>query len=235
MTSPKSANRVSSLLAQMEFDKNPEPRCPCLLVIDVSRSMGVKNRIDQVNQGLQSLANYLEQDRLASLRAEIALLTFSDSHELVQDFVPASQFKPPQLRPQKGTNALPAIDEGLRLIASRKAQYQSNGINYYRPLLIFMTDGEIFAPKHYTAPPVIAARDKLAQAHNKRQIAFFAVGATQDASMDALKVISPTPPKRLSETRFPEFFQWLSRSLTTVSQSEIEDRIVLPGTEVWAI
>lgn len=235
MATPKPEPHSNSLLAQMEFDTNPEPRCPCLLVIDVSRSMGRNNRIGQVNQGLQSLSHYLEQDTLASLRAEIALLTFSDRHKLVQDFVPASQFAPPQLKPKKGTNALPAIREGLQLIANRKAQYQEHGINYYRPLLIFMTDGEIFAPQHHTAAPVVAIREQLAQAHNNRQVAFFAVGATEDADLTALSVISPTAPKRLRETRFAEFFQWLSRSLSTVSQSQTEDRIILPSTEEWAI
>ena len=235
MSTSKPETRVSSMLKQMEFDINPEPRCPCLLVIDVSRSMSVNNRIGQVNQGLQSLADYLEQDSLASLRAEIALLTFSNRHQLVQDFVPASQFAPPLLKPQGGTNAIPAIREGLRLIAGRKAQYQEHGINYYRPLLIFMTDGEIFSPQHHKAPQVVAIRHELSQAHNDRQIAFFAVGATQDADLTALNLISPTTPKRLSETRFAEFFQWLSRSLSTVSHSQTEDRIILPSAEEWAI
>src|SRR5512135_449557 len=62
-------------LEQVEFAQNPEPRCPVVLVLDVSGSMAGKP-IAELNQGLQDFAQVLKNDPLAALRVEVAVLTF---------------------------------------------------------------------------------------------------------------------------------------------------------------
>jgi hypothetical protein len=41
-----------------EFAENPEQRCPCILILDVSGSMSGKP-IDELNEGLQSVKTEL--------------------------------------------------------------------------------------------------------------------------------------------------------------------------------
>ena len=58
-----------------EFAENPEPRVPCVLLLDVSGSMSGQP-IAELNEGLITLKDTLAADSLASKRAEIAIVTF---------------------------------------------------------------------------------------------------------------------------------------------------------------
>ena len=57
----------------VEFADNPEPRCPCVLLLDTSGSMsGAK--ITELNNGLQTFAEELRSDAMAAKRVEVATL-----------------------------------------------------------------------------------------------------------------------------------------------------------------
>ena len=112
-----------------EFAENPEPRVPCVLLLDMSGSMdtvvanagqdtgqtvqrdggtyrivtGGTTRIDLLNEGLVALKETLAADSLASKRAEIAIVTFGGIVTVVQDFVTAENFQPPHLNASGGT------------------------------------------------------------------------------------------------------------------------------------
>jgi uncharacterized protein YegL len=58
-----------------DFAENPEPRCPCLLLLDTSRSMA-GNAIGQLNAGLAAFKEQLSSDGLASKRVELGIITF---------------------------------------------------------------------------------------------------------------------------------------------------------------
>lgn len=57
------------------FADNPEPRCPCLLLLDISSSMKGKP-LDELNQGLVTFKQELNADILASKRVEVSIVTF---------------------------------------------------------------------------------------------------------------------------------------------------------------
>src|SRR5215468_2332207 len=88
--------------AAAEFAENPEPRCPCVLLLDTSGSMQGAS-IEALNQGLHTLRDGLVQDPLASRRVEVAIVTFDSTVKVVQDFVTADQFEPPILAVQGQT------------------------------------------------------------------------------------------------------------------------------------
>ena len=74
-----------------EFAANPEPRCPCILLLDNSGSMDGAP-IAALNAGLETFREELGKDELALLRVEVAVVAFGDHPELVQGFVTADQF-----------------------------------------------------------------------------------------------------------------------------------------------
>src|SRR5258707_4986857 len=58
-----------------EFADNPEPRCPCLLLLDTSHSMQ-GSAISELNRGIVAFKDQLAADALAMKRVEVAVVTY---------------------------------------------------------------------------------------------------------------------------------------------------------------
>ena len=212
---------------EIQFAENPEPRCPCVLLVDVSTSMYGKP-IDALNEGLARFADELGNDPLASLRVEVAIITFGSTAEVAQDFVTADQFRSPTLIANGATAMGAGINLALDKIEERKQVYRDNGIDYYRPWLFLMTDG---AP----TDSVDAASSNLKQADGEKRVAAFSVGV-ESANMDMLTQISPRRPLMLKGLEFSSMFVWLSQSMSRVSASRTDDEVSLDtdGLSDWA-
>ena len=61
--------------ATSDFASNPEPRCPCILLLDVSGSMSGRP-INELNTGLVTFRDELLADPLALKRVELGIATF---------------------------------------------------------------------------------------------------------------------------------------------------------------
>jgi uncharacterized protein YegL len=114
-----------------EFADNPEPRCPCLLLLDTSVSMQ-GNPIRELNAGLATFKQELMGDSLAAKRVEVSIVTFGPVNVAV-DFTTADYFTPPTLSTTGDTPMGAAIVQGIDLIRQRKEMYKSNGVAWYRP------------------------------------------------------------------------------------------------------
>ena len=214
---------------EIQFAENPEPRCPCILLVDVSTSM-YGDPIEALNEGLVRFKEELNKDQLASLRVEVAVITFGSAAEVAQDFVTADQFEAPNLVANGTTMMSAGIDLALDKIEERKQTYRENGIDYYRPWLFMITDGTPTEPQEV----VNAASAKLKQAESEKRVAAFSVGV-EGADMETLTEISPRRPLMLKGLEFPSMFVWLSQSMSRVSASRTDDEITLPdGLEDWA-
>ena len=198
-----------------EFADNPEPRCPCVLLLDNSWSMNGAP-IAELNEGLAVFKEELLADSLAAKRVEIAIVSFGPV-QVVNSFQTADHFAPPRLTAQKDTPMGSAITQGLELLGQRKALYREQGIPFFRPWVFLITDG---TPTDDWKTAASAVR----KGEESRAFAFFAVGV-EGANLDILQQISIRQPLRLRGLRFRELFQWLSNSMRSVSRS-------VPGTEV---
>ena len=261
---------------QVQFAENPEPRCPCVLVVDVSSSME-GDKIERLNDGIAKFAQELKIDLLASLRTEVAIVTFKGVAEIAQDFVTADQFYPQRLNPDEGivieedqfyseplyigdglmethppsyvteeglycyeapfrllggTKTSEGVNLALDVIENRKQMYRDNGIDYFRPWLFLITDGE--PTEHQEVVDDMAKR--LKDADSQKRVAVFSVGV-EGANIDALARISPRRPLMLKGLDFSSMFVWLSQSMSRVSRSRTDDEIALDvdGLNDWAV
>ncbi|MGE5659418.1 MAG: vWA domain-containing protein [Actinomycetota bacterium] len=207
----------------VEFAENPEPRCPCVLLLDTSGSMQGAP-IEALNEGLQTFRDDLVRDELAKKRVEVAIISFDNQIKVVQDFVTADQFESPLLTAQGQTHMGAAINYALDLIAARKSEYRNNGITYYRPWVFMITDGE---PQGESNELVDRASQRIQEEEVNKRVAFFAVGV-EGANMQRLTEIVERTPVKLRGLDFREMFIWLSASMQRVSHSKIDEQVALP-------
>ncbi len=198
-----------------DFAINPEPRCPCILLLDVSGSMDGQP-LNELNAGLTTFRDELSADALALKRVEVGIVTFGPV-KVETPFTSASTFYPPTLQSQGDTPTGAAIIQALNMVEDRKRDYRANGISYYRPWIFLITDGK---PTDAWSSAAEAVREGEAS----KKFAFFAIGV-QGADMATLRKISTREPLSLQGLKFRELFSWLSSSLRSVSRS-------IPGTDV---
>lgn len=207
----------------IEFAENPEPRCPCILLLDTSSSMA-GDKIAALNEGLRTFKNDLIKDNLAKKRVEVAVVTFDSNVRVIRDFATADQFDPPTLTAQELTHTGSAIHKALDILQARKALYRANGIAHYRPWVFMITDGE-----PYGEPDVVVeqAARRVKDEENNKRVAFFAVGV-EGANINRLGQIVVRTPIKLKGLNFKDMFLWLSASMQKVSQSKPEEQVPLP-------
>ena len=227
----------------VEFQQNPERRCPALLLIDTSASMQ-GDAIDEVNAGLRQFEQDLKADPLASLRVDVAVLAFGGgvqamdvrggtSHGVAPDaataFVTADAFAAPTLLASGDTPMGSAVRTGLHLLRQRKDLYKQAGIGYYRPWLILVSDGQ-----PTDADWEMAAADAAWEESQNGVIVFpIAVDQADTATLGRFSG-SRAPLRLMSISQFGELFRWLSGSLSAVANSRPGEQVGLPPVTGWS-
>lgn len=220
---------AANLLEDLEFADNPEPRCTCVILVDTSSSMQAGGRIDKVNEALQDFASLIRQDSLTARRVDIAIISFNTTVELVTDFTSGLDFNPPPpLRARGGTKLAAAVLDGLQRCEERKEVYRANNIAYYRSFLMVLTDGR---PEHDSPADITAAAAAVQDAEKQRKAAVRCFGIA-GADVDAIRAIIPgTHQELLDPSQLPAALEWLSNSMTAISESQPGDSVSLPPTD----
>jgi len=231
---------AQTLFDQAEFADNPEPRCPVILLLDTSGSMA-GTPISELNQGLQAFDSAVKADRLASLRVEVAIITFGGSVQAIdvrgggaqaipfdaqQAFVTVDGFQPPTLTAGGGTPMGEAARQALTLLRQRKDIYKQESVDYFRPWIFLITDGN-------PTDEWEAAAQQVRDEESRKGVIFFGVGV-EGADMQTLARFSDQrQPLKLRGLAFGELFQWLSKSLSAVAHSKPGEQAPLPAVG-WA-
>ena len=212
-----------------EAAQNFEQKCLVVLVLDVSGSMTIEHRIDELNKGLQEFYEDITNDETTSQRLEISIITFNHIVKTIQEPALVENFKMPLLVATGSTAMVNAVNDAIEKVEARKKWYKETGQAYYRPWIILMTDGE---PDDDQDVDGLAARIKQETAGKHFQFMPIGVG---DANMSVLKKIEGNiPAAKLQGTRFMSFFQWLSASMSTITSSQEGDTIdISSGADDW--
>ncbi len=239
---------------QAEFADNPEPRCPVVLVLDTSGSMKGQALVE-LNEGLRAFGQAIRSDRLASLRVEVAVVTFGGTVKALNVHGEVSA----------DTNLVPYNPHGLAIrpklkevpFDARQAfvtadQFQPPvldadggtpmGEAIQRALALLRDRKEIYKQNglDYFRPWIFvitdgkptdkweAAAEQIRQEEQRKGVQFYGVGV-EGADLKVLSRFSDArPPLKLKGLMFADLFTWLSKSLAAIAHSRPGEQAPLP-------
>ena len=216
------------LLRQEDLVENPTARVPICLVLDVSGSMAGAP-IRELNDGVRLFFDAIRADDVAQYAAEICIVTFGASVSKALDFMSVEHQSIPALSADGATPMGAGVIMGLDLLEARKEDYKRAGVDYYQPWMVVMTDGE-------PTDEIAVAASRINSLVSGKKLTVFPIGIGEAANMTKLATLSPSrPPLRLQGLNFREFFTWLSRSVSRVSQSMPGESVELDvaGIQAW--
>lgn len=246
------------ILHRQDLITNPNPRLPICLVLDASGSMsevvanagkstgqtvlkdhqtwniveGGITKLDLLNEGVKLFFSELKMDVTAKYTAEVALIAFASDPLKLMDFDSLERVKYVEIKEmdQGGTNIGDAVRVAIDLLNLRKKEYSDCGVDYFQPWLVIMTDGRPTNTSH------ICVSQEVADLVQKRKLSVFPIGVGDDADMNVLAMFSPRrSPLKLKGLCFKEFFQWLSKSVTSTSRSNPGEEISLDPPTGWGV
>lgn len=246
----------SSYFDQTEFADNPEPRCPVVLVLDTSGSMQGK-AIQDLNEGLRAFAAALKADRLASLRVEVAVISFGGKVRTldVRGAGPSNGkevviFNPMGLAVRPKVNQVP-FDAHQAFVTVDQLQVpvlEANGDTplgeaVSRALALLRERKEIYKQNglDYFRPWIFtitdgkptdkgweAVAEQVRLEETRKGVVFYGVGV-EGADLQVLgRFSSARPALRLKGLAFGELFTWLSKSLSAITHSRPGEQAPLP-------
>ncbi|WP_256843044.1 vWA domain-containing protein [Ornithinimicrobium cryptoxanthini] len=225
-------------------EDNLQPRVACALLLDTSSSMAKREKgatapIDELNDGYEKFRGYLIEDDLASRRAEVAVVQFDSSARVAVPMQEGRTLPQHTFSASGSTSMGAAINKALDLIEARKAEYKEHGVEYYRPWIVVLSDGgptdlDVFEP----------AVERLTEVQNRKGVTVFPIGIGSSANMDALgRLSTQRNALPLAAVNFSAFFEWLSRTMSAVADSQamgssddsdaMSEQIQLPDVTGW--
>jgi len=186
--------------------------------------------INELNEGVTMFMNEILKDEITRYSAEISVVTFGGAVNKVLDFGKLEEQQIPIFSANGGTPMGEAVETTLYLLDERKKEYQKAGVDYFQPWMILMTDGQ-------PTDSIETAVNQTCDLIENRKLTIFPIGIGEAADMSVLARFSPNrSPMKLQGLKFKEFFEWLSQSVSVVSQSIPGEKIELntEGLKGWA-
>ena len=206
-------------LTQGSFKNSTVKRLPICFCLDVSGSMvaetsrGTK-RIDEMNAAFSRFLEAMKGNEVVADSADIAVLTFGGEVEVALQMMPISQVEP-QTFAVKEMSLTPlgeAILTAVQLLDIRKQGYKENGMKYFQPWLVVITDGE---PEGSGAAEAMdEAVREINQLEQEGKVVIFPVGIGTDVDFRELERVSlkREGPIRVDEENLSAFFDFLNAS-----------------------
>ncbi len=206
---------------------NYEQKCLCVLVVDISGSMSGEP-ISQLNKGLQEFHRSVMEDFVASQRLEVCVVTFGSTVNCIQEPDLVSNFQMPSLSTSGSTKLVDGVRYAIDIVDRRKRWYKETGQNYYRPMIVLVTDGEPDADQD-----IIGLSNEVSSKISSKSFTFYSIGV-RGYNHNKLSLICPNPPPLpLDGYKFSEFFTWLSNSIGIITKSKEGEVLMLPPVSDW--
>lgn len=215
-----------SEIKQSSFNETPrieavgEAHLACVLLLDTSSSMEGE-AISNLNKALNEFKEKVSKDPLAKKRVDVCVIEFNDDVNVIQDFVPVNAMKPVTLTSGGVTSMGKAINFAIDKVKERNRFYATLGTPVYRPWIFMITDG---APTDSIDLAIQRIHDEESKG-SFGKLKFFAIGV-DGYDQETLLSLS----KRVIDLKNLDFegvFDWLAKSMVTISVSRVDENVQL--------
>lgn len=220
---------------QGESPRNLLEKCLCVLVMDVSGTMNPHMPV--LNKALKDFFRDIETDNGlpegTKDQLEICIEQFDYEYQFRRNPCLLNPGEvPPTLSTRQGTTeSVDALNAAIKMVEDRKAFYKNTGQPYYRPWIIFVTDGE---PYPFREEEIANFEAKVKKDVADKKYMIMGLGVGDDITQNTLLRLTAGKAHKLKGANFGSFFKWLSNSLGVVTSSKPGQKVDLsPGASQW--
>lgn len=218
-----------------ESAPNAEMKCLCTIVVDVSGSM--EPCINELNTALKGFFKDIEGahglPQTAKDQIEICVIAYDEEVKFMRNPCLLEPNELPKTLVTRGstTDSVAALEAAIKLTEDRKEFYKETGQTYCRPWIVFITDGE---PYPFDEKKVAALEAKILSDAQHKKYFIMGLGVGAKISERTIKRLTAGNAKALIGTRFGDFFDWLSNSMSLIASSQPGQHIdISPGQSTW--
>jgi uncharacterized protein YegL len=183
-----------------------------VFLVDTSGSM-TGDPIESLNKGLNRFKAEVCENKQTKDILDVAIIEFNSNNSVVQEFVPVEYMDEVNLTTTGTTMMSPAINRALDMVDERSRFYRRSGTEPYKPWVILITDGEPDSDDDISA---VAQRIKDMEDNGK--VSFRSLGV-EGYNSKILHELSGEKVIKLIGIDFTSFFDWVNKSMRSVSQS----------------
>lgn len=210
---------------------NHATRIPVVLCLDTSYSMVENGGFHALNEGVKAFYDTCKDDSVNRFGFDVAIVTFgAQGVRKVQEFRPIwNQEEVPVFSFSKegwvdGTPLAQGIDLAMKGLQFRKDEYRVNGIGYYQPFLVIITDGQ---STENDIDAFKATQNEVVELQRSKRLKVIAIGVGgADYSELADFVIDKKILIAKDFSAFDLVFEFMSKSMSSSSaNSTLEDQV----------
>lgn len=201
-------------LEQREFNERPkiinasESHMALAFLLDTSGSMG-GDPIRDLNAGLNKFKAEVCKDKQTRDILDVAIIEFNSTHRVVQDWAPVEYMEEVNLAAEGGTEMSPAIENALDMVNERSKFYKSSGTVPYKPWVLLISDGA-------STDDIASVVKRIKEMEENGKVSFCSLGV-EGYDSKVLHRLCGNKVFKLSGTDFTSFFDWVNKSMRSVS------------------
>lgn len=187
-----------------------EPHMALVFLLDTSSSMSGEP-IRNLNEGLNRFKTEVCKNEQTRAILDVAIIEFNSNYRIVQEFSPIEYMKEVNLSANGNTVMSPAIREALKMVNERSRFYRKSGSEPFKPWVLLVSDG---APND----DINEVASEIKKMENAGQVSFRSLGV-KGYDSKILHTLSGDKVIKLEGTDFTDFFDWVNKSMRSVSVS----------------
>jgi len=186
------------------FGGNSDAKLALAFLLDCSGSMKGKP-IEEVNKGLQYFADFIKANPIARHRLDVTIISFGKTVTVLQENVSAEDLHPPMLQASGETPMGEAIMTALEILESQKQSYKAEDIEYIKPIIICLTDGQPTDKETFRT-----ATEELLIKEAQDSVSFYCIGCNQADMTIMQNMRTKHEPMSMSTLDIGNFFKLVS-------------------------